>query len=387
MKAKRIMLSTIPGLLLICLFIVSCNKPVTGPKPEDPQGDPVLPSVPYDYQSKHNVNSHYATLGRVLFYDRKLSVNDAVACGSCHQQEFAFANNTKFDRGFDGQFLNRNSPSIQGLRGFQNHSSSTFPFDANQEDVLLFWDGRQSSLADMVLNPVLNHKEMNMPGFSELIAKLSDIPYYKQLFTNAYGDDKITKERLAFALESFIACLNTKTVTPAPNIVPASLAQCQTIEELGKFLFHTKYNCAQCHDQKPHNNAPPPSTGPYGPPDPSVAMFNIGLDLISIDKGLGKLTGKPGDIGLFKVPTLQNIAFTAPYMHDGRFSTLSQVLDHYSHEIKPNANLSPLFKNFDGTPKNLNILPAEKDAIIAFLKTLKDEDFLTSPMYSDPFKK
>lgn len=387
MKARKILISSIPGLFLISLFLVSCNKPVVGPKPEDPQGDPVLPSTPYDYETKHSVNSNYATLGRVLFYDRKLSVNDAVACGSCHKQEFAFANNTKFDRGFDGQTLTRNSPSIQGFKGFQNVSFNNFaPSSNNQEQVLLFWDGRQSNLSDMVLNPVLNHKEMNMPGFSELVQKLSAVPYYKQLFINAYGDETITKERIALALEAFVCCLNTKSsnVTPTVNTIP-DFGQITTTEELGKFLFHTKYNCAQCHDPKPQNNQPPP--GPYSNPvEPSIAMFNIGLDLTSIDKGLGALTGKPGDFGLFKVPTLQNIAFTAPYMHDGRFATLDQVLEHYSHNIKPNANLSPVFKNFDGSPKNLNILPAEKDAIIAFLKTLKNDDFLTSPMYSDPFK-
>jgi cytochrome c peroxidase len=413
MKAKRIMLSTIPGLLFICLFVVSCNKPVIGPKPEDPQGDPVLPMVPYDYQSKHNINDHYATLGRVLFYDRKLSVNDAVACGSCHQQQFAFANNTKFDRGFDGQFLNRNSPSIQGFRGFDNrintfqfpNNENNSPNANNQKKVLLFWDGRQTSLADMVLNPVLNHKEMNMPDFASLTAKLSELPYYKTLFANAYGDESITKERIALALEAFVCCLNTKTVnafsTSGATVEPIPiLSQITTQEEMGRFLFHVKYNCAECHDPSSKTNItnpgnpgePPGNPEPYGNPVPtgddlSFAFFNIGLDQVSIDRGLGNITSRPGDVGLFRVPTLQNIAFTAPYMHDGRFTTLSQVLDHYSHEIKPNQNLSPKFKNFDGSPKKLNILPAEKEAIIAFLKTLKNDDFLTNPMYSDPFKK
>jgi cytochrome c peroxidase len=402
MKAKKITFCSVICLFFLCLYFVSCKKTAFNTPPVDPQGDPVLPLVPYDYASKHNVNSSFATLGRVLFYDKKLSVNDGVACASCHQQEFAFANNTRFDRGFDGKFLGRNSPSIQGFRGFSNVASDITPTTDNQKKVLLFWDGRQSNLSDMVLNPVINHKEMNMPGFAELVEKLNSTPYYRQLFLNAYGDETITKERIALALEAFVCCLNTKTVSaanPIVNTIP-TLAEVQTLEDMGKFLFHTKYNCAECHDQQKISNSLPPSSGtpvtepqPYSTPPapepgkPSNAMFNIGLDEVSIDKGLGNLTGISGDVGLFKVPTLQNIAFTAPYMHDGRFATLDEVLEHYSHNIKPNANLSPKFKDFDGNAKKLNILPAEKNAIIAFLKTLKDDDFLTSPMYSDPFKK
>jgi len=398
MKTKIITLGSVLALASLCVYFVSCKKTVIE-KPQEEQGEPVLPSTPYDYASKHDVNSNYATLGRVLFYDRKLSINDGAACGSCHKQEFAFANNTQFDRGFGAQFLNRNSSSIQGFKGFTTFNGNVTPSSNKQQKVLLFWDGRQSNLSDMVLNPVLNHKEMNMPSFEMLTEKLQSVSYYKQLFINAFGDEQITKERVALALEAFVCCLNTKSTSPQtqtnPNIIP-TLAEVKTLEDMGKFLFHTKYNCAKCHDQsslhvQPGNNFPPsnpqPPSSPYSNPvEPTNAMFNIGLDEISIDKGLGKLTGMPGDMGLFKVPTLQNIAFTAPYMHDGRFATLDQVLEHYSHEIKGNANLSPLFKNFDGTPKELNILPAEKNAIITFLKTLKDDDFLTSPMYSNPFK-
>ncbi len=396
MKTKRIVTGSVLVLSFLCLYFVSCRKASFETTPEEPQGDPVLPASPYDYEAKHNVNNNYATLGRVLFYDKKLSVNDAVACGSCHKQEFAFANNTRFDRGFNGQFLNRNSPSIQGFRGFANHfsvfnSTNNTPNGGNQQKVLLFWDGRQSNLADMVLNPVVNHKEMNMPSFAALIEKLNEIPYYRQLFRNAFGDEQINKERISFALEAFICCLNTKA--PSANIMVENsiptLNEVKTLEDMGKFLFHSKYNCAECHDPKASQNSnnPIPPSDPYSNPvDPSVAMFNIGLDEISIDKGLGNLTNLPGDNGLFKVPTLQNISLTAPYMHDGRFNTLDQVLEHYSHNIRSNSNLSPKFKNLDGTPKNLNIMPAEKNAIIAFLKTLKDDDFVTSPMYSDPFK-
>jgi cytochrome c peroxidase len=116
-------------------------------------------------------------------------------------------------------------------------------------------------------------------------------------------------------------------------------------------------------------------------------MFNIGLDEVYADNGLFNITKLPGDKGAFKVPTLQNIAVTAPYMHDGRFATLGEVIDHYSHNIKNNPALDGQFRNFDGTPKKLNISPVEKKMLIAFLNTLKNDDFLTHVMYSDPFKK
>lgn len=406
MKRTSITLGCVASLFAIALYFASCKKENITTVKEGPQGDPVLPDTPYDYASKHGVDNNYATLGRVLFYDKNLSVNNTTACGSCHKQQFAFANDKQFDVGFNGLPLKRNSPSIQGFRGFK--SKDMKPSSANQKDVLMFWDGRQRSLPDMVLNPVMNHNEMSMPGFEELISKLNSIAYYPPLFQKAFGTPEITKERISFALQSFLACLNTHKsgggITIDPAISDGTKPPTNQVE-MGQFLFHSKYNCAECHDQNaksgifiPANDedsvvtAPPaPYGGASSPgPDPNNpnskgAMFNIGLDVVYSDKGLGALTGKAADQGLFKVPTLQNISVTAPYMHDGRFKTLDQVLDHYSHNIQPNNNLSPLFKNFDGTPKKLNILPAEKAAIIAFLNTLKDEDFLTNPMYSNPF--
>jgi cytochrome c peroxidase len=380
-KTYKTLAGTLTGVMLLVLFLASCEKrELTA---QGPQGNPVLPSASYDYQTKHGVDNNYATLGRVLFYDKSLSVNNTTACGSCHKQEAAFATNNRFDRGFDGQLLTRNSPSIQGFRGFDINSE--MPSKDNQEKVLLFWDGRQSNLSDMVLNPVLNHKEMSMPDFAELTKKLSALPYYPQLFTKAFGDATITKERVALALESFISCLNT-SVQPEERKPIVSLDQVRTQEDMGQFLFHNKYNCAECHDQQATNREQEVPGGYGTPPDPAVAMFNIGLDATPVDKGLGRLTGLSGDMGMFKVPTLQNVSVTAPYMHDGRFASLDQVLDHYSHGIKMNPNLSVKFRNIDGTAKELNISPVEKTALIAFLKTLRNDDFLTSPMYSDPFK-
>jgi cytochrome c peroxidase len=294
------------------------------------------------------------------------------------------------------------------------------PTKDNQTAVRLFWDGRQTSVVDMVLNPVTNHKEMNIPDFETLIKKLNSISYYPDLFKKAYGDNSITKERIAFAMQGFIACLNTpdlnkeNTRFAEPNtftiagIAFSTTEDLSPLEQQGLFLFHAKYNCGQCH--KPDNSGPGFPGGGYGGSlntgsgmgngtfidfdgmirfsnnERLTGLMNIGLDERTKDKGLGNITGMAGDDGLFKIPTLHNISVTAPYMHDGRYANLNEVLDHYSHNIKNAPNLVPLFKNVDGTAKNMNISSAEKVALIAFLNTLKDEDFLNSPMYSDPFK-
>ncbi len=402
------------SLIIVASAIVlnSCKKESYsfGQNPEDDYNEPVLPSETYNYANKHGVNSDLATLGRVLFYDKKLSGNNTVSCGSCHKQEFAFADNKQFNRGADGHELTRNSPSIQGIKGFKvdviDTINGVFPNLANQEEVLLFWDGRQHSMADMVLNPVVNHKEMNMPDFGTLIQILKSSTYYPDLFKKAYGTNEITQEKIAFALQGFLACLNTdKKNMPTSNdafvVAQAQLledAKLTEFEKAGKKLFHEKYNCAKCHDPL----APVattvfvPSGGYQGGSTPVVTtpsgekvtfMFNIGLDLTPKDQGLGAITNIGGDKGVFKVPTLQNISVTAPYMHDGRFPTLESVVEHYSHGINNTRTLAPFFRNLDGSVKQLNISVIERDAIVAFLKTLKNEDFLTSPMYSNPFKK
>lgn len=368
----------------LSIVFISCNKTKAREPDAALQQKPVLPETPFDYSTKHGVGSDLATLGRVLFYDRNLSVNNAVSCGSCHKQEFAFADNVKTNKGFNGMNLKRNSPSIQGIRGSFSQETGMF-FDPtlppNQQltepgRALLFWDGRQNSVKDMVLNPILNHNEMNIPDFETLIKKMNSVEYYPEMFAAAFGDRAINKERIALALEGFIACLNT--TNNINNFSSSFTAPLTRLEEQGRQLFHTKYNCAKCHD--------PSNTGAYGTVTSPSQMFNIGLDENYTDNGLGAITRKPGDNGLFKVPTLKNISLTAPYMHDGRFATLAEVIDHYSHEIKPNQNLSTLFLNTNGTPKKLNINASEKTALIAFLNTLKDQDFLTSPMYADPFQ-
>jgi cytochrome c peroxidase len=372
-------------ILGIILYTCGCKKEGLKNEAATREATLVLPETVYGYKEKHGINSNLATLGRVLFYDKNLSGNNAVSCGSCHKQEFAFADNVKVNKNFDGTFLKRNTPSIQGIKGFSGET----PQKDNQATEVLFWDGRQKNLGDMVLNPVLNHNEMNMPSLDLLVKKLSAISYYPDLFRQAFssGTAEITKENIAFALEAFIGCLNTNGVQTFEGDLGRPLTSQVTTEEEGRFLFHHKYNCAKCHD--PGSEFGNTTVSGYGGASASAPnfMFNIGLDEVYADNGVGNLTGRPSDKGVFKVPTLQNISLTAPYMHDGRFTDLGQVIDHYSHGIAKHPNLTMEFLNPDGTPKKLNINAAEKMALISFLNSLKDDDFLTSPMYSDPFVK
>jgi cytochrome c peroxidase len=425
MKTHRFKsLSFVLGLAVLAF---ACKKQIEYNQTEVLNVAPVLPAEPYDYFDKHEVNADLATLGRVLFFDKNLSVNNTTSCGTCHLQKHAFASNKRFDKGFDGQNLTRNTPSIQGIRGFEsrdfnNPELAGRPNQKNQLPTLLFWDGRQTNLAEMVLNPIVNHREMSVPDFNVLIAKLEKLDYYQPLFEKAYGNSSIDMERIAFAMEAFIQCLNNPapprnfpvnhngaSKPPVPMVVDedANLTQ---LERHGKFLFHNKYNCATCHDSQrrvdpmgnvidfigsPNSNEFPSnavtfdggggSGNPYATVTSPEFMFNIGLDLNYRDKGRSTITRSTAHEGSFKTPTLRNISLTAPYMHDGRFATLEEVVDHYSDNIVPHQNLSIHFKNADGSLRKLNISPAEKVALVAFLKTLVDEDFISNPMYSDPF--
>lgn len=353
MKTKSLLFaSTI--LSCITIAIVSCSK--------DPESVSAgtnklqLPTEKYDYVG---TSSEIATLGRVLFYDKTLSINNAVSCGSCHRQELAFADNKRFSRGFESRSTPRNTPAIQNI-AVTGQS--------------LFWDGREHDLKNMVLKPVFNHLEMGMSTPSEITNKVAKRAYYPQLFADAFGSDEINFERIAEALTGFVGSIRSDRskfdMSPADKLSPR--------EQRGMDLFFGKYNCGSCHNLF---NARGYSFSSGN------EMINIGLDANYADKGMGDLTNNPEDNGKFKIPNLHNIALTAPYMHDGRFESLEEVMNHYSSGIQNHPNLSPQLKdNFTGIPLALNITEQDKKDMIAFLETLTDHHLLTDPRFSDPFK-
>lgn len=381
---KVLFLSFIVSALMI---YVGCNKNDLTDN-EKYSTEPRLPQPAYDYV--HSGNDQLATLGRVLFYDKKLSLNNSVACGSCHIQSKAFCDNKQFSTGLaDGQ-TRRNTPNIV--------------FHSND----LFWDGRAVSFQELARMPLENHVEMNNYDISKLEDKLSMISYYPALFNNAFGSNEITIEKIQQAMGEFMTNFifqhnrfaAATAVSPGPSGIWTHGLTASEIR--GQQLFFGKAKCVNCH---------------------SGASFNgwshnyecIGLDVDYADNGLGERIQLPHYNALFRVPALLNVEFTAPYMHDGRFKTLEEVVEHYNSGVKPHPNLSWALKNFgniedslstaevfalfdvnfDGEitedeapaaqPIRLNLTEQEKEDLVAFLKTLSDPATFSDQKLSDPF--
>jgi cytochrome c peroxidase len=307
-----------------------------------------------------------ATLGRVLFYDKHLSANNQVSCASCHTQADGFSDSKVFSEGFEGGLTGRHSMSLANARYYPNGS--------------FFWDERAATLEDQTLMPIQDHIEMGME-LDTLVEKLQFVPYYPQLFRNAYGTNEITTDRISMALAQFVRSIvsyQTKydegraQLQPGQNPGATPFPNYTAQENLGKAIFFGPNlgACAGCHG---------------GETFTAPGARNNGLDLVYEDNGVFDVTGLPQDRGDFKVPSLKNVVFTAPYMHDGRFATLEEVIDHYDTGVQPHPALSPPLRLPNGQPRRLNLTQAEKDALVAFLHTLTDESLLEDVKFSDPF--
>jgi cytochrome c peroxidase len=306
------------------------------------------------------VTDQGATLGRVLFYDTRLSANNTVSCGSCHVQKNAFVDPKRFSKGFGGKLTDRHAMSLVNLR---YNPRSRF-----------FWDERSGSLEEAVLLPIQSKVEMGQ-DLTRLMEILARDKHYPELFRKAFGDDKVTPERTAKALAQFVRSMVSYQSKYDEGRAKAGSARDDfanfTVQEnRGKALFLS--NCAACHL---------PAVGEQDAHFTMLAPANNGLDADykNTDGGLGDVTLNGRLIGLFKSPSLRNVEHTAPYMHDGRFDTLEKVIDHYSKEVRPHPNLDPRMRR-------LNFTDSEKSALVAFLKTLTDQRFLTDPKFSDPFQ-
>lgn len=347
------------------------------PFPTDVQNHPEIDNTPID----NPITNSGATLGRVLFYDVDLSQNRTIACASCHQQEFAFSDSARFSIGFDGSKGSRNSMSLMHVRF--------------QKDNHFFWDGRASSVEEQVIMPFQNPIEMGMT-MPEVIARIKEKSIYQPLFKAAFGSEEVSTEKISKALAQFVRSINTfdskfrKGISATqgnPSTTP--FINFTAEENLGKDLFMdvNRGNCQACHTKN--------LMVPEG-------AQNIGLDVNYTDNGFGSVTGNPNSSqnGKFKVPSLINVALTAPYMHDGRFTTLEQVVDFYSDSIKAHANLSGFLREIEPgnpspnnnpcmtcPPRKPHFTVQEKKALVAFLKTLTDVSATTDPRWSNPFCK
>lgn len=329
-----------------------------------------LPRIPYEYNPFDKIANATATLGNVLFYDVSLSKDNSVSCGSCHQQQLAFADNVSFSKGVSDRLTARNSIALGSLTNFGNYTSDP--------ETTLFWDGRVDNLHDQMIQTLRNPNEMDME-LNEVLEKINERDHYKILSEKAFGTDQLTEFTILIALESFMNTINTFSKFDEISFQQGNFIEnvdwigFTAQENLGKSLFHQ--NCVNCHSQtmaqvktlvEPIHNA------------------NNGLDLVYADKGHGEINPAPEAIGVFKVPGLRNIDLTAPYMHDGRFATLEEVIDFYSEGIQNHPNLHE-FLSENGLPKKFNFNQTEKEALVSFLKTLTDPKIMTEPKWSDPF--
>ncbi|HZN41208.1 MAG TPA: cytochrome c peroxidase [Planctomycetota bacterium] len=344
-----------------------------------------------------------ATLGRVLFHDPLLSRNQTRSCASCHQQSRAFADGHAHSRGFGGRSTRRNSMSIANLgqfvRGF-------------------FWDARAETLEKMVVMPIQDPIEMGMdlPG---VLARLRTEPGYAELFARAFGDPAIDERRLAEALAQFVRSIVSLRSSydeglAATGDVDKDFPNFTAAENRGKKLFFgdagtRPQSCAACHVERVFAWC-----GNSFFIDPvslqTDCCRNNGVDLgrASDDAGLGNVTGKAEDRGKFRAPSLRNVELTGPYMHDGRFATLEQVMQFYSDRVLAHPNLDEVLRHDAGksgwgqpagTPApvdlTMGMAPAqrlgvplssrERADLVAFLKTLTDWELVRDPRFADPF--
>lgn len=301
------------------------------------------PALPAD----NPLTEEGVALGRRLFNDRLLSGNESQSCASCHDARHAFSDARRVSVGAAGDVGTRNSMPLFNL-AWRNS---------------FFWDGRAAMLREQVLQPVENPIEMH-DALTNVVRKLRSGDYASD-FTKAFGTAEITTDRMARTLEQFLLTLVSHN--SRFDRVAAGAGEFTSEEQRGFELFHTEYDprreqfgadCFHCHG---------------GPLLHNVAFANNGLDAQFKDLGRFLATGLAGDKGKFAVPSLRNVAATAPYMHDGRFDTLEEVVEHYSSGVKRSDTLDPnLAKHPIG---GLPLSAEDKNALVAFLKTLTDEQF------------
>jgi len=301
-------------------------------------------------------------LGRRLFYDPILSSDGSMSCASCHRQDLSFSDESALSTGVLGMEGTRNSMALVNLA-----------FNPNG----FFWDGRSATLEEQVLIPVEDHVELN-ENWDNVVKKLRDHERYPQLFREAFGiarKSEIDKHLVAKAIAQFERTLISGN-SRFDRVVWLNDGWFTEAELRGKqlFFFEELQNvdhpgCSHCH---------------FDPLFADNNFKNNGLDDVDqledfSDPGRGAVTNNRNDLGKFRVPTLRNIALTAPYMHDGRFQTLEEVLDHYAaggHNVE----------NEDANIHTFVLSDREKQDLIAFLNTLTDTSFVQNPAFSNPFQ-
>jgi cytochrome c peroxidase len=305
-------------------------------------------------------------LGRLLFWETRLSEDNSMSCGSCHLPEVNFADPAQYSTGVTGAVGTRNAMALINL-GW----ASSF-----------FWDGRSPSLEDQIRDPVPHPSEMNLP-WPEAVAKLqadgTDTRYPERFF-DAFGTTEISEDLVVMAIAQFVRTMisadskfdrwrrgETDLTDSEYSGYQMFLREGGDPEEVPGGQFGG--DCFHCH-------------GEAGLQFTDHLFHNNGLDpSFEADPGRASVTGSPLDSGLFRTPTLRNVALSAPYMHDGRFQTLEEVVEHYNSGGVASSTIDPFMKYTTG---GLSLAPSQKADLLAFLHTLTDTVFVQNPAFQDP---
>lgn len=334
--------------VMLIIVVASCSKDAK----QRPQANVAtglvrpahFPAAYYDFGD--NIYSRQGfELGRRLFFDPLLSVNNTISCGSCHRQQYAFADGGKaFSRGIYGRSAARNSPAI-----FNMAWNTSF-----------MWDGGVNHIEVMPLAPLTNPAEMG-EEIKNIVQKLNSHNLYPALFREAFHIDTIDDRQMFWALAQYMSNIVSAGSRYDKYITGNGTLTDEELKGLQLFRIH----CADCHKEPLFTN---------------YSFQNNGLDSLFADAGRFRITHDSADMGKFKVPTLRNIMLTYPYMHDGRFTDIRQVLEHYSTGIVHSPTLSPLLNK---GKEGLQLSPADIQALLSFLQTLTDEQMITNPDLSE----
>ena len=337
--------SGLSGLFLL-LLLSGCGE-VT-----DSLGDQFVIQVPQGFPAMTSPENNPPTpekieLGRYLFYDARLSVDETIACASCHRQEHAFSDTLPVSFGVEGRTGTRNAPSLANI-GYSRH---------------LLWEGGVPTLEQQAIVPIIHPDEMNM-NTDSLVVRLRGIPFYQNLFEKAWGGgaEGVTFDRVTRSIAAFQrTLLSGNSRFDQYNRGDSSALNQQ--EKRGRELFFGETgDCFHCH-----------------------ISYNLSDDLFhnnglaaTADEGRFSITGRPTDKGSFRTPTLRNIALTGPYMHDGRFTSLKEVVDFYNRGGDGHVWADPLVRPLELTEQDV-------EDLIAFLGALTDEEFITDTTLSNPW--
>jgi len=342
---------------------IDITKPDNYAKPVLPAYYSVTKTTATNTPSNNPITDKGATLGRVLFYDKNLSINGTTSCASCHLQSHGFGADTQFSTGFSGQSGSAHSMRLGNVAYYRG--------------VSMFWDKRAPTLESQSTQPIKDALEMGFDssngGINTLLTKMRTLPYYPELFKAVYGTDTISESRIQLALAQFMRSMvsvNSRWDQAFAKVYDPKLSDLGLSKDLpgftaqenaGRKRFMEETNgksCAGCH-------VPPTFTL-------SPASSSNGLDA--------------NETRVFKAPSLKNIAQGQPMMHDGRFSTFEEVVEHYNLQVKTGPALDKGLTTKSGKARVLNMTQEEKTALVAFLKTLEDSSLKTDARFSNPFK-